>query len=162
MKRFFVGSFVAILSIVSLVFLGPLTNIAAIDCNVEAARAKSDFLSFPTWYRGLPLEHPKIPDNGSFVVDDTRCTVGDSTFKGKKPHIPIITIALNIIDIALRIVGIVAVGFVIWGGFQYIISRGEPERAKSGLVTIRNALVGMVIAMVAAMVVSFIVSRLSA
>jgi hypothetical protein len=105
-----------------------------------------DFLSFPTWYRGLD------------------CTSSDSIDieTGSEVASIVFTIALNIIDIILRIIGIVAVGFVIWGGFQYIISRGEPERAKSGLVTIRNALVGMVIAMVAAMVVSFIVSRLSA
>jgi hypothetical protein len=108
------------------------------------ADAIEKFLSFPVWYRGLPCD-----------------SSGDIDIKGGDPSAIVFTIALNIIDIALRLIGIMAVGFVIWGGFQYITSRGEPERAKSGLVTVRSALIGMVISMIAAFVVSFVVGRLN-
>jgi hypothetical protein len=50
----------------------------------------------------------------------------------------------------------VAVAFVIYGGFQYINSRGEPDRAASGRKTIINALIGLVLAMIAVAIVSFI------
>jgi hypothetical protein len=107
-----------------------------------------DFLSFPTWYRGLDCD----ADGSINIGGGGSQEVGEIVF----------IIALNVVDIILRLIGIVAVGFVIWGGFQYIISRGEPERAKNGIVTVRNALVGMGISMVAAIVVSFIVARLAA
>jgi hypothetical protein len=104
-----------------------------------------NFLYFPTWYRGLDCEA-----DGSIKIG-----------QGTDLSTTIFTIALNIIDIALRIAGILAVGFVIWGGFQYVLARGEPEKAKQALNTILKAVIGAVIAMIAAMVVSFVVWRLS-
>ena len=92
-----------------------------------------DFLSFPRWHRGLEC----APD-GSIEIDGGE--IGDIVFK----------IALNIVDIMLRLIGILAVGFIIWGGIQYILARGEPEKAKNGLNTIIRAAIGMVIAMIAA------------
>jgi len=105
----------------------------------------ANFLYFPTWYRGLDCDA------------DGNINIG----QGTDPSKSIFTIALNIIDIALRIAGILAVGFVIWGGFQYVLARGEPEKAKQALDTILKAVIGVVIAMIAAMVVSFVVWRLS-
>ena len=95
----------------------------------------TNFLAFPTWYRGL-----KCDANND----------GISIAQGQDLSAIIFTIALNVIDIILRLIGIIAVGFIIWGGFQYIISRGEPERSKAAIITVRNAVVGMVIAMLAA------------
>jgi hypothetical protein len=112
------------------------------------ASCGGSFLGFPTWYRGLEVDPPND------------CSI--KNLKGEDPSGIVFTVALNIIDIVLRIIGIVAVGFVIWGGFQYIISRGEPERTKSGLTTVRNAIIGMTIAIIASVVVSFVVARLSA
>jgi hypothetical protein len=104
-----------------------------------------NFLYFPTWYRGLECDA------------DGNINIG----QGTDLSTTIFKIALNIIDIALRIAGILAVGFVIWGGFQYVLARGEPEKAKQALDTILKAVIGAVIAMIAAMVVSFVVWRLS-
>jgi len=109
------------------------------------AGSASSFLGFPTWHRGFPCD-----DKGNIKIE------------GGSPFDIVVKIALNIIDIALRLAGIVAVGFVIWGGFQYVISQGEPEKAKKALRTILNAVIGLVITMVAAVVVTFIVSRLGA
>jgi len=110
----------------------------------ECPSSDTNFLSFPTWYRGLPCD-----------------TDNNIDIKGGEVGPIIFTIALNIVDIALRIAGILAVGFVIWGGFQYVLARGEPEKAKQALDTILKAVIGVVIAMIAAMVVSFVVWRLS-
>jgi hypothetical protein len=122
---------------------------SSVDC-IEQTTLDA-FLSFPPWYRGLDCEDTDGDGKANGIV----------IAEGSDPSAIVFTVALNIIDIALRLIGILAVGFVIWGGFQYIISRGEPERTKSGLTTIRNALIGMVISMVAAFVVSFVVGRLN-
>ena len=103
------------------------------------------FFSFPTWYRGLPC------DTGNEINLEGKDIGTDVVFP----------IALNIIDIALRVVAIMAVGFVIYGGFRYVTSRGEPEQTKKAQDTILKAIIGAVIAMVAAIGVSFIVGRLS-
>lgn len=65
-------------------------------------------------------------------------------------------IGLAGIDILLYVVGFVSVGFIIYGGFVYMTSNGEPDRTKGAKDTILNALIGLVVAIVASSVVSFI------
>ncbi len=102
------------------------------------------FLKFPTWYKYL---------------DSTRvankCTVIFSFPDdfGK--------ILLAVVEILLRVGALVAVGFVIYGGFQYITSQGEPDRASSARGTIINAIIGLVIAIIATTVVSFVAGNLT-
>jgi hypothetical protein len=65
-------------------------------------------------------------------------------------------IALAVVDILLVIGGLVAVVFVIYGGFQYITSQGEPDKTAAAKSTITNAIVGLVIILLAIGIVSFI------
>jgi len=69
-------------------------------------------------------------------------------------------IALAVFEDLLRVAGIAAVVFVIYGGIRYTTSEGEPEHTRAALGTIINALVGLVIAMIAATTVSFIGTKL--
>jgi hypothetical protein len=70
-------------------------------------------------------------------------------------------VMLAIVDILLRVGAIVAIGYVIYGGFLYLTSQGEPDRAKNAQQTITNAIVGLVIALLATGVVSFIGGQLT-
>ena len=149
MKRFLVGGLVALFGVVSLGLIFP-TPAYALECNIDRG---SYFLSFPTWDRGL--------DRVLVQSKDGKTDFCDFDLKDKDIGMTVFTIALNIVDIMLRLVGILAVGFIIWGGIQYILARGEPEKAKKGLDTIIKAAVGLVIAMIAATLVSFIVWSLS-
>ncbi len=92
----------------------------------------------PTWYKHLK-------------TDSTTCEITDFTFPNDLP--PII---LAIVEILLRIGVFAAVGFVIYGGFMYMTSQGEPDKAASARKTIVNAVVGLVIGLLATAVVSFI------
>lgn len=69
-------------------------------------------------------------------------------------------IGLAIFDDLLRIAGIIAFGFVLYGGIRYITSQGEPENTRAALGTIINALIGMAIAIIAAVLVSFLANAL--
>jgi hypothetical protein len=69
-------------------------------------------------------------------------------------------IGLAIFEDLLRVAGLAAVAFVIYGGIRYITSQGEPEGTKGALSTIVNALIGLVIAIIAAATVSFIANSL--
>jgi hypothetical protein len=75
-----------------------------------------NFLSFPTWYRGLECDA-----SGSINIGE-----------GTDPSKTVFTIALNVLDIMLRLAGVLAVGFVVFGGFQYmtpVASQKTPRKA---------------------------------
>lgn len=103
------------------------------------------FLGLPTWYEYLP---------GTTDSVTHLCT----------PQInglmDIWLIVAAVIDILLRIAALVAVAFVIYGGFSYITSQGEPDKTSQARGTIISALVGLVIAVMAAIIVGFIASSI--
>jgi TRAP-type C4-dicarboxylate transport system permease small subunit len=70
-------------------------------------------------------------------------------------------VTLGILDILLRVAGLVAVGFIIYGGVLYVSSEGKSEKAKQALSTIINSLVGLGITIVAASTVAFLGTRLA-
>lgn len=98
------------------------------------------FLGFPTWYQYLPGGGPQ-------------------------PQIQHLTdiwlIVAAIIEILLRVAAIVAVIFIIYGGFSYTTSQGDPEATGRAKGTLVNALVGLAVAVMAAAIVSFIAKSIS-
>lgn len=103
----------------------------------------ADFLGIPAWYDGLT-------DNS-----------GNIDLQGKEIGTVVIIVALNITDIVLRLAGIVAVGFVIWGGIQYMLARGEPNGVANGKKTLTHAITGLIIAIASSAIVGFVSGRLS-
>ncbi len=99
----------------------------------------------PTWYKYLDS---RTDDTGKCSLDGF--VVPDDIGK----------VLLAIVEIILRVGALVAVGFVVYGGFQYILSQGEPDRTKNARTTIINALIGLVIATFATIIVNFVGSRL--
>ena len=125
------------------------TAFAATPCTVTT------FLGIPPWYKYLV-------DAGRMVVDDTSkaCElIAPFQWKGSDT-VPaggdVTLIVMGVLDILLRLAGLVAVGFVIYGAIQYITSDGAPDKTKEAQQTIINALVGLVIALIATTAVAFI------
>lgn len=92
----------------------------------------------PTWYKHLE-------------TDSRTCEIQNFTFPNDLPPI-----LLGVVEILLRIGVFAAVGFVIYGGFLYMTSQGEPDKAASARKTIINAVIGLVIGLLATGAVSFI------
>lgn len=115
---------------------------------------KSRFFGLPPWYEYLPYERDSITG---------RCEV---ILESNDPNRPMdflsnaLPIGLAVLDMLLVIAGLVAVGFVIYGGIRYVLSQGEPDNTRAALHTIINALIGGVIAMMGVAIVSFIGNRL--
>ena len=65
-------------------------------------------------------------------------------------------IGLAVVEILLRIGALVAVAYVIYGGFMYITSQGEPDKAKNARQAILNAIIGLVLTLLATGIVSFL------
>lgn len=60
----------------------------------------------------------------------------------------------RILNILLTLGGVVAVLFIVLGGYEYITSRGSEERAKSGRKTMTYAIIGLVAILLAFMLVT--------
>lgn len=69
-------------------------------------------------------------------------------------------ILLAVVDDLLRIAGIVAVVYLLYGAILYMTSQGSPDQTQKAQSTLINALVGLGIAMAAVVLVSFLGSKL--
>lgn len=104
----------------------------------------SNFLGFPTWYRGLNCAEDK---EGNLLVEFDSIT-------------EIWMVVANSIVILIRISGLLAVIFIIYGGFRYITSQGEPDSLQVAKNIITYAIVGLVVAILASTIVGFVAGRL--
>lgn len=112
----------------------------------DEACYKNGFFGFPHWYQYLDVDMSN-PTNTCQVVNFN--FPGDLTLVG-----------LAALDMVLRLAGMVAIGFVIYGAIQYITSRGEPDGVKNAQNTILNALIGLTIALLSTGIVHFIGDRI--
>jgi hypothetical protein len=108
---------------------GGATLAMATPGTAAAACAPPRLLTFPAWYRGL-----QRPD---CTIKSPADAGGISTF--------IWSIVLNIIEIMLQAVGYISVGFIIYGGFKFILGTGTPDTVVKARTTILNAVIGLVI-----------------
>lgn len=122
-----------------------LTNFSAVTCPV------TEVWGIPVWYKYLPQS---IDPSG-------QCSVlyGQSFDPSSLPML--LGIGLAIGEILLRVAAIVAIAYIIYGGFQYLISQGEPDRTKRAKDSILNAIIGLAIAILATAIVNFVGSRLT-
>ena len=112
---------------------------AAAATQAACSGSSSSFLGFPTWYKYL---NPTF-ENGNCVL---HANFPDDMGK----------IGLALVEILLRLGGLVAVIFVVYGGFNYITSQGEPDKTKSARQMIVNSIIGLIITTVATVIVAFI------
>lgn len=158
MKRLSSFMAVAFLTVFSVAVLSTSSGLVHADSHEEAAPTATaqgvcgdenqSFLSFPTWYKYLD----KAPGSGG------KCDIAvPKDAEGNTRIDQVVTpVLLAIFEIILRIGGIAAVGFIIFGGFQYLISQGEPDRTKGAKNTILNAVIGLVVTLSASAIVNLI------
>lgn len=103
------------------------------------------FLTFPTWYRGLPRE----TDGGVKLFDGE-----DGISK------TIWVIALNIVEVIIQLVGYISVIYIMIGGYRYLLSNGSPDGNVRGRKTILNAIIGLIIAIASVAIVNTVVGSL--
>lgn len=115
-----------------------------------------DFFGLPRWYKYLEQEyHPEATPG----KPNGFCTVKFNS--GGNPLMSFWLVGFAVLELLLRLVGVLAVGFVIYGGIRYITSQGSPENTKAARNTIINALAGAAIAIIASISVSFIAGKLA-
>lgn len=66
----------------------------------------------------------------------------------------------SFLQIVLTIAGAVAILMVVIGGFQYVISSGDPQKTARAKDTILYALVGLAVAVFAQAIVTFVLGKI--
>lgn len=126
---------------------------------VVPAACKGSFLGLKSWFYYFPDSWFGSP---GATMSQTQCQInGSFDLLGKHGQSGLVYIAVAMLDDLLRIAALVAVAFVIYGGFSYVTSQGSPDNAKKALKTIISALVGLAITIVAGAVVGFLGMKLS-
>lgn len=113
----------------------------------DAASCSKSIFGLKTWFAYFP----STAFNPDCSIKSFDALGGQSGF---------LLIALAILDDLIRVAALVAVGYVIAGGFQYITSQGSPDMTKKAQQTIINALIGVALAVIAASVVAFLGNKL--
>jgi hypothetical protein len=81
--------------------------------------------------------------------------------KGEGAESRVSNLINDIINIIMVIVGIAAVVMIIYGGFKFITSAGNPENTKAARNAILYALIGLVIVAFAQFIVKFVLGKLN-
>ncbi|HSW77248.1 MAG TPA: pilin [Candidatus Chromulinivoraceae bacterium] len=97
-------------------------------------------LTFPAWFKGLT--------DGSCNIKSPTDAGGLSTF--------IWTIVLNIIEMCLQLVGYIAAGFIIRGGFKYMTSVGEPAEVAKAKKMMTDAIIGLILSIFSVAIVNLV------
>ena len=85
-------------------------------------------------------------------IDGTACEQNLSSDGGKN-------VAGQAINIALGVLGAIAVLIIVIAGFQFALSQGNQEKTKKARQTILYAVVGLVVAIFASVIVNFIIDN---
>lgn len=94
-------------------------------------------------------------------TDTNLCVKQASTADGVAGSRSINELVIRIINVLLGIAAIVAVLYIVIGGFRYMTSAGNEEQAKGGRKTVINALVGLAIIILAYALVSIVNNAVS-
>lgn len=134
LRIFLVGVFLATFVI------GAYTpSVNAAPVSIFAATCSGNVIGFPAWYDGLSC-------------------------KGTQPTLTNLNdmwiIALNVVQDLTMLVMYFAVGYVIWGGFKYIKSEGDPGKISEAKMAIVQAIAGFIIAISAVAIINFVQSTL--
>lgn len=103
------------------------------------------FLGLRPWYYGLCNENNEVKDPAN--ENELKSFVW--------------TIILNILVDLLLIVGYASMIFIIYGGYQFITSQGDPAKTASGKKTLTSAVIGAVIALSASVIVNTVMVALN-
>lgn len=116
-------------------------------CDLVPGSGAVSFEILTPWYKYLEGETVTKSDGST----DCRPAFGNANIA-----ITAARIGVAVIEFMTRLAGFIALGFLIWGGIQYIISQGEPDGINHAKSTIANAITGLVITILAIGLVQFI------
>lgn len=149
---------------------GELTNI---ECELDSDCAKAFNNA------GAKCEGVKRTSDGT-LLEKGRCTkgtkiseldtgpseqftpAGEATLENPLGNIDLLNlIGKRIIPGLLGVIGTVAVAAIIWGGFTYVVSRGNEKTMEAAKATITYAIIGLLLAIISWIIINTVVTALT-
>lgn len=137
--------FIAVLTLL-LIAVTPAFASATPLTQFGAPCATKPVLTFSPWYKGLNCTKEKRTDGKEY--DQPQITELNDIWK----------IALNIVEWLVGLAAYTTVVFIIWGGFKYMKSRGDPGQLVEAKNTITQAVIGLGVALASTAIVLFVQS----
>lgn len=95
--------------------------------------------------------------SASVVIHTASTVLGADLFSGEiSQNLVEKDVIQNILNYAYSMAGLVAVAFIIKGGFDYIFSQGDPGKTAQGTRTLIGAIIGLVIVIMARVITALI------
>lgn len=132
---------VAFVTVVSLLAVPIFPSTALAQATKPCDGGSNQLTLLPAWYKGLTCN-----DHGTPQIGTGENGLRDFIFK----------IILNLIEAMLYIVGYIALGMIIWGGFKYMLFGDNSGGVEGAKKTIQNAVIGLVISIFSITIVNFI------
>lgn len=96
----------------------------------------------------------KININGQVIEGPLKAPVGITGVAGINTLSDIVNI---LVQFLYPLAGMLLFVYLVWGGFDYLLSRGNPEKVKSGKAKITAALIGFILLVASYTIVRLIV-----
>ncbi len=112
---------------------------------------------FRSVFRGVLLLAALLVPAAVFAATDDFSTFGSASGLST---VNIAIIIAKLIRVALTTIGIILVIVIIYAGFLYMFSSGEPEKTKKAKTIIKNAVIGVVIIFLSYAITVYILDRL--
>lgn len=71
----------------------------------------------------------------------------------------LIDIAKNLINLIIYIAGFVAVGYIIYGGYVYLMAGGDSANTEKAKKTLLYAIIGLVVVMISYAIIDYITKK---
>ncbi len=97
-----------------------------------------------------------VCDAGLKADPDTGLCIKPTSGAGFLGATSLTGLILKIINLLLGVAAIIAVFFIVVGGYRYIFSNGNDEQAQAGRKTLTNAVIGLVIIILAYAIVTIV------
>lgn len=117
------------------------------------AKCEYRILGLPTWFRGLSVADTA---GNCTIIDPEQLNTAASGQTSNGLQNFIWRVVLNVIEMGLFIAGYVALGFVLFGGFQFLTGGSNPGQVEKARMTIINAVIGLAISMAAIAAVNLV------
>ena len=103
--------------------------------------------------------HPQLRPTANHSRNNCGCQ--EINWQGEKPMDDLTQTISNLVAILLGLVGVVGVGYFIYGAYMYLTASGAPNQMERGKSAMMTALAGIVLALVAYGVVELVVNALA-
>ena len=127
---------------------------SGVRLDAASSSCKSSFFGLEPWYEFLNTYQTKN-NNCNVCFNILPNSSSNNSHCGAQSN-SIVLVVMAIIDDLLRVSGVVAVVYIIYAGFEYVTSQGNPEKANKARQSILFALIGLVIAISAIVFVTYI------